>query len=226
MENIIETARIIVDNLTPLLGCRHKHKRWSPRVGSEVCKNLDISSLLCLDMEKEKYQKGYIKYTFDNKISIKSSNIYKLARMYSPLVLDTSYNIQVQNGNAELMNINEQLFFQSLSKRYNDSAIMDILEVQKGFKLSPVYKHLLLVMLECFSIRFTLYEFVYNDVPLEYTEINSKQLKKVINNLIFVRVKLEEFDTKETIELNHHLSTLLLNLELIERNISRRFIKI
>ena len=225
MKILKDKAEIIISNLSPLLGCKQKRKGWSPRTGSQICKNLQISSLLCMDMEKEKYQRGVITYNFDNKISIQTSNIYKYARLYSSLVFDSSYGIQVQDI-PYLSDKSSQVFLQSLSSRYNDSAIMDILEDKKSLALTPVYKHLLLVLLESFSIRYSLYEFVYEGVELPYTEINSKHIKKVIDNLIYVRVKLEEFDSKETIELNHHLSTLLLNLKMIEKEISRRFVKI
>lgn len=226
MKEIKEKARIVVENLSPLLGCKQNTKFWSPRTGSLVCKSLEISSLICLDVEKEKYKKGFITYEFDNSVTIKTSNIYRHVRNYSPLVLDTSYALQVIEDATRLDSLTEQLFIQTLSDRYNDSAIIDILEEKKDFRLIPVYRHLMLVILESFSIRYSLYEFVYEDRPMEYTEINTNNINKVIKNLEYVRVKLEEFNTDETIELNHHLSTLLLNLKIIEKYISRRFIKV
>ena len=226
MIEIRERAELIVKNLAPLVGCKSNEKRWAPRTALEICKNLDIQALICMDIEKNKVLKGPIVYQYDNSVSVRAANIYKYAIAYSPIVLNPSYLIQVQGVDSRYARPEELLYMQSLSKKYNDSAIMDLLEDKKQLKYAPVYKHLLLLLLECFSVRYALFEFAVDGLELNRGDVETKQLDKLCSNLNYIKMKLEEYDADETSELNHHLSNLLLNLRAIKYDVSRYFLEI
>lgn len=221
---IKENGKKIIRNLAPLIGARPSDKRWNPRTARLVCKNLRIASLVCLDLNNDEVLEGKIKYKFKNKLSLQASNIHKLAIDYSPLVLNTNYIIQGINRGRDIEELKDLLFMQSLSKEINDSAIIDILERQKAIELIDINKYILFILLESFSTYYSLYEFCYENKEPDKMQLGNRRITDLANNIEYVKYRLSKINLN-TIDLTHHLSTLLMNILAINYDINKYFIE-
>lgn len=210
---------IITDNLAPLVGCRPDDKRWVPYTGYNVCKSIEIGRLLCLDLSKDKTKVGSIKYEFDNEVSLKTFEIYKAVRDFSPSILNTSYFIEVKGENDKTIPLRDLVFMYAHFNRYNDSAIFDIFEKNKELKYMPYYKHVMLILLDAFSLRFTLFEHFTEGHPYDEGELRVERINRLANNIRYVRYRLNKWDANKTVDLNHHLATLLLNVQLVKYHV-------
>lgn len=221
---IRDRGKLIIENLAPLIGARPNSKRWNPRTASVVVKNLRIASLLCLDLENDTLVDNCIKYKFRNKLTLQAANIHKMASEYSPSVLNTDYILESVRNGKDLIEIKDLLFFQSLNKRINDSAIIDILETETEYKTSKIYSYLLFILLECFSLYYSLYEFVVEGKEPDKMQLGRKRINELANDIEYVKYKLGQ-ENMNTINLTHHLSVLLMNVLAVNYDINKYFIE-
>lgn len=221
---IRDRGKLIIENLAPLIGARPNSKRWNPRTASVVVKNLRIASLLCLDLENDTLVNNCIKYKFRNKLTLQAANIHKLASEYSPSVLNTDYILESVRNGKDLIEIKDLLFFQSLNKRINDSAIIDILETETEYKTSKIYNYLLFILLECFSLYYSLYEFSVEGKEPDKMQLGRKRINELANDIEYVKYKLGQ-ENLNTINLTHHLSVLLMNVLAVNYDINKYFIE-
>lgn len=222
----------LIENLSPLVGCKVNSIRWCPSTAYQICKNLRFASLVCLDVNNDKYYKSGIKYKFENKISISTYNIHKKVLAMDKNVLDTSYFIQAQSftnfpGDVKnTLSLNDMLFFYSINKFKNDSAIFDCLESLHEIKKSYLYTYILFILLDSYSLRYELYKHYILDIDIEYGELREERLDRLINNVYYVKDKLEDYDLNKTTDLNNHLTCLLTNLWLIKKKLKHDFIEV
>lgn len=221
---IRDRGKLIIENLAPLIGARPNSKRWNPRTASVVVKNLRIASLLCLDLENDTLVDKCIKYKFRNKLTLQAANIHKMASEYSPSVLNTDYILESVRSGKKLIEIKDLLFFQSLNKRINDSAIIDILETETEYKTSKIYNYLLFILLECFSLYYSLYEFSVDGLEPDKMQLGRKRINELANDIEYVKYKLGQ-ENLNTINLTHHLSVLLMNVLAVNYDINKYFIE-
>lgn len=221
---IRDRGKLIIENLAPLIGARPNSKRWNPRTASVVVKNLRIASLLCLDLENDTLVDNCIKYKFRNKLTLQAANIHKIASEYSPSVLNTDYILESVRNGKDLIEIKDLLFFQSLNKRINDSAIIDILETETEYKTSKIYNYLLFILLECFSLYYSLYEFSVEGKEPDKMQLGRKRINELANDIEYVKYKLGQ-ENLNTINLTHHLSVLLMNVLAVNYDINKYFIE-
>lgn len=222
----------LIKNLSPLIGTKVDSIRWCPSTAYQVCKQLRLASLVCLDLDKDMFYKGPIKYEFSNRISVDTYNIHQKVLEMDPKIMDTSYIIQSQNyldipeDLKITMSINDALFYYSTNKIKNDSAIMDSLSGLGLIKQSCLYKYILFILLDSYSLRYSLYRYYILDDELDLAEIRDERINRLINNIYYLKVKIEETNTNKTVDLNHHLSTLLYNVCLIRKKLNNEFIEI
>lgn len=222
----------LIRNLSPLIGTKVESIRWCPSTAYQVCKQLRLASLVCLDLDKDMFYKGPIKYEFENKISIATYNIHEQVLEMNPKIMDTSYIIKSQDyldipkDLQNMVTINDALFYYSTNKIKNDSAIIDSLDRLGTIKKSYLYKYILFVLLDSYSLRYSLYKYYVLGDDLDFAEIREERVNRLIKNIYYVKVKLEEMDTNKVLDLNHHLSTLLYNICLIRKKLSNEFIEI
>ena len=221
---IRDRGKLIIENLAPLIGARPNSKRWNPRTASVVVKNLRIASLLCLDLENDTLVGNCIKYKFKNKLTLQAANIHKMASEYSPSVLNTDYVLESVRNGKDLIEIKDLLFFQSLNKRINDSAIIDILETETEYKTSKIYNYLLFILLECFSLYYSLYEFAVEGKEPDKMQLGRKRINELANDIEYVKYKLGQ-ENLNTINLTHHISVLLMNVLAVNYDINKYFIE-
>ena len=222
----------LIINLSPLIGCKVNSIRWCPSTAYQICKQLRLASLVCLDLDKDMFYKGPIKYEFSNRISVDTYNIHQKVLEMDPKIMDTSYIIQSQDyldipeDLKITMSINDALFYYSTNKIKNDSAIMDSLGGLGLIKQSYLYKYILFILLDSYSLRYSLYRYYILGDELDLAEIRDERIIRLINNIYYVKVKIEEINTNNTVDLNHHLSTLLYNVCLIRKKLNNEFIEI
>ena len=85
---------------------------------------------------------------------------------------------------------------------------------------------MLFILLDSYSLRYSLYRYYILGDELDLAEIRDERINRLINNIYYVKVKLEETNTNKTVDLNHHLSTLLYNICLIRKKLNNEFIEI
>lgn len=222
----------LIKNLSPLIGAKINSTRWCPSTAYQICKHLRLASLVCLDLDNDVVFKGPIKYEFENKISIETYNIHQKVLEMNPEIMDTSYIIQSQNfltipkDLQNIVTINDALFHYSINKIKSDSAIIDSLDRLGTIKQSYLYKYILFVLLDSYSLRYALYNYYILGGDLDFSEIRDERINRLINNIYYVKIKLEEMDTNKVVDLNHHLSTLLYNICLIRKKLKDEFVEI
>ena len=218
----------LIKNLSPLIGCKIDSVRWCPLTAYQVCKNLRIASLVCLDISDDKLVENKIKYIFKNKLTIETYSIYKKVLDLDDSILDTSYIMQVQDKIDEGTNLSmkDALFFCATSSAKNDSAILDCLNDVKELGKQDIYKYILFVILDSYSLRYSLYNYYIAGYELEYGELRQERLDRIINNVNYIKKKLEEYNSDLTTDLNHHLATLLYNLCLIRKEVKTEYIEV
>ncbi|NLY08533.1 MAG: hypothetical protein GXZ11_01320 [Tissierellia bacterium] len=214
----------ILDNLAPLLGCKQDSKKWIPYTGYNVCKHLNIGRMMCLDLSEDKFKIGLIKYKFDNEVSLKTFEIYKQVKDYGPDILDTSYFLEARGEDGRTIHTRDMVFMYTHFNKINDSAIFDVFEEQKELKYMPYHKHIMLILLDAYSLRYTLYSHLVEGQPYDEGELRPERIERLADNIRYVKYKLGEWDANKTTDLNHHLVTLLLNLQLIKYHIVDRII--
>lgn len=214
----------VIDNLSPLVGTKIESKYWNPRTAWKVVSELEIAGLVCTNLTEDNYKKAYIDYTFRNRVTVQTSNIYKLAKDYSREVMDSSYIINVVSINSKPITPKEVLFLYSRIGKINDSAILDVFEKNTKLKYCGYYKHVLLILLDAFSLRWSLFEAYKEDKTLEAMELTQSRLDLLIENIRYVKAKLEEWDSLESSDLRHHLNTLQFNVQAIRGQLSNRII--
>ncbi len=222
----------LIKNLSPLIGCKVDSYKWCPSTAYQVCKSLRLASLVCLDLDKDKFYKSGIKYEFDNKISIKTYKIHKAVLEISPEIIDQSYIIQSQEyltlakNCKNSISLNDALFFYSINKTTNDSAIIDCIESLYQLKQSKLYKGLLLVLLDSYSLRYELYQHYFLGYDLDYGEIRQERIDRLINNVYYIKARLEDISPDYYLDINHHLASLLYNLCLIKNKLKDEYIEV
>lgn len=222
----------LIMNLSPLIGCKVNSIRWCPSTAYQICKNLRLASLVCLDLDKDLIYKGPIKYEFSNRVSVETYNIHQAVLEMNAKIMDTSYIIRSQDyldipkDLKSMVTINDALFYYSTNKIKNDSAIIDSLDKLGTIKQSYLYKYILFILLDSYSLRYALYSYYILGEDLDFAEIRDERVNRLIKNIYYVKVKLEEMDTNKIVDLNHHLSTLLYNICLIRKKLSNEFIEI
>lgn len=219
-----ERGQKLVKNLAPLVGARPDSKKWNPRTGSVVSKNLRIASLVCLDLKNDTVIDNHIKYKFRNKLTLQASNIHKLARDYSPLVLNTEYFIESLRTGENITELRDLLFLSSLEKNVNDSAILDILERDREYEVLDVYKYVLFILLESYSLYYSLYEFSVEGLNPNKMQLGRKRINELANDIEYVKYQLGQVNLN-TIDLTHHLSVLLMNVLAVNYDINKYFIE-
>lgn len=222
----------LIMNLSPLIGCKVNSIRWCPSTAYQICKNLRLASLVCLDLDKDLIYKGPIKYEFSNRVSVETYNIHQAVLEMNAKIMDTSYIIRSQDYLdipkylKSMVTINDALFYYSTNKIKNDSAIIDSLDKLGTIKQSCLYKYILFILLDSYSLRYALYSYYILGEDLDFAEIRDERVNRLIKNIYYVKVKLEKMDTNKIVDLNHHLSTLLYNICLIRKKLSNEFIEI
>lgn len=215
---------VIIKNLSPLVGSKQNSKRWNPYTARKITTNINIARLICTDTNADYYKKGFIDYRFTNRVTVKTHELYESAKNYSPIVLDDSYAIEVTAINGIPIPIRDLLYMHSFNDTFNDSSIIDILDSNRELRYCGYYKHIMLVLLDSYSLRWSLFEHFIEGKELDIGEVTSKRLTSLIDNIKYIKVKLEEWDSDKAIELNHHLTTLLFNVQGIKSQISDRII--
>lgn len=219
-----DRGKKLVKNLAPLIGARPDSKKWNPRTGSVVSKNLRIASLVCLDLKNDTLINNCIKYKFRNKLTLQAANIHKLAREYSPLVLNTEYFIESLKTGENITELRDLLFLSSLDKNVNDSAILDILEREREYEVLEVYKYILFILLETYSLYYSLYEFSVEGLKPNKMQLGRKRINELANDIEYVKYQLGQVNLN-TIDLTHHLSVLLMNVLAVNYDINKYFIE-
>lgn len=222
----------LIKNLSPLIGCKIYSLRWCPYTAYQVCKDLRLASLVCLDLDNDVVRKGPIRYGFENKVSIGTYEIHEKVLNLDKDIMDSSYIIQSQNyvGIPEnlknMTSLNDALFYYATNNIKNDSAIIDTLDDLGFVKQSYLYKYMLFILLDSYSLRYSLYNHYILGDDLDFAEIRDERLKRLIDNIDYVKLKLEEMNADKTVDLNHHLSTLLYNVCLIRKKLKDEFVEI
>ena len=225
MDKLRENAKQISTNLAPLVGCRTNDKRWSPRTGYLVCRDLRLAGLISLDTDQDYIKVGRISYQFDNHVTIQAVNLHKLALDCSPIALNPNYVVGVQRIGTNAKDLKEFLFTVSLHKTYSDSSIIDIIEEYKYFKQNKIYHHIMMILLECFTLRYALYEYGFEGGPLNKIQCNSRRIDTLAKNIEYVKYRLSLEEDKASKLLTIHLSTLLLNIKMVKYFISKYYLE-
>lgn len=222
----------LIKNLSPLVGCKIDSLRWCPSTAYQICKNLRFASLLCLDLDNDKYYKSGIKYQFENRITISTYNIYNKVLEMDETILDTSYFIENQvfanfpGDVKDTLSINDMLYFYAINKFKNDSAIFDCLESLQEIKQSDIYNYILFILLDSYSLRYELFKHYILGHEIDYGELRQERLERLANNIYYVKDKLEAYDLNKTTNINNHLTSLLTNVWLIKKKLKNEFIEV
>ena len=135
-------------------------------------------------------------------------DIHNKIKKLDASVLNPNYIVEMIAVDGEPIPIRELMFITAHNSNYNDSVIMDIFEKEKELTYWPYYTHVMLIMLDAFALRWSLYEYYVEGKDLPISELRPTRVNRLIENIRYVKTKLEEYDADVAVNLLHHLSTL------------------
>lgn len=207
----------LINNLAPLVGTKIGKRNWNPSVAYNVCKNLRLASLVCLDVDK----RCLGEYEFNNRVSIKTYNIHNLALKRSLEIIDKTYIKDVDSSDFD-----RRIMLFAMKKDITDSAIFT--ELYKSKKISKTIwnRYVLFIILDSFSLRLSLYDYLKDKNSYEYGELGSPRLDRLIGNIRFIKYALEKWDYKESASLIQHLNIMLYNVLRIKQDIKNEIVEV
>lgn len=220
---------VICRNLAPLLGCKVGGKGWSPFVGYTICSELKVAGTMCSNVSNKMVTNDVLTYKFNSALTTGISKIWSKALEYDPQVLNSSYIMYVSSKMPVGSQITEKLHLTSKFCRYTDSTLFDAIFDNEQIALTPLYLQIFHIMLSCFAIRYMLFEYVSGVNDLDTTEVNSKVIGIIVENIDYVKFNLGQNKSvaseysKSYDYVSQHLSTLRKNLMMIEPNILQYF---
>ena len=83
----------------------------------------------------------------------------------------------------------------------------------------------MMILLECFTLRYALYEYGFEGGPLNKIQCNSRRIDTLAKNIEYVKYRLSLEEDKASKLLTIHLSTLLLNIKMVKYFISKYYLE-
>lgn len=197
-EDVRKDAGIICKNLAPLVGCRFSEIGWAPIVGVNVCKALTVAGTEVSNVASESVTLDRITFQYDAYSSLEMNAIWKKALAYDPSVLNSSYIMYIENRIPAEDTMQSKLHLTSMYCKYTDSTLYDAITTgAKSVRLTPHYNQVCHLILAAFCLRYYLFEYSYNGKDLDTIAVSSKLIRKVINNIDYVKYVLSNLESND-----------------------------
>lgn len=187
-----DIAKVIVNNLSELVGCEDTSKLWHPCVGSDVCSTLRVNSLSC-DTVPSKFEKyGVLGLSFTPFVNNSMSSICSKVLDYDKSVLDYTKLLDVKIDVNLDMKTKFKLYINSTNKSSSD--MFDAMKENKTLMYSEYYKRLCWILLSTYAIRYDLYDFAYNKTNDFPSSVNYSIVDHIIENTLFEKLEIGNID--------------------------------
>lgn len=194
-EELIESAKIISDNLAEIVGCSNDKNTWSPATAYGVCKAITMAGINCSNISNQTFKDNsseFLTYEFNSTLNSEAYSIWSKVMKYDSSI----YNLDKISDfklNTKLSTLDKLKICVEQSKDY-DSRLFENMVVDEQFIYSEDYKRLAWIILACFTIRHTIFEFSRGISETIDTEIlNDSFLERVKKNIVCEKVNLSNY---------------------------------
>lgn len=209
LEELQEISSIIVNNFSPLVGCRKNSKLWSPPVGFAVATKLNISGFECTNLSKDFIDLGFMEesleyrspmlnplsFSFDTTVTELSKEIWNECKKLSYKFLDSSYFSTIKLNLA--LSQSEKMRLCAMNCTEYNSSIYSVITNNRQFSYTDNSRQLCLILLQAFTIRYALYDFSIGvSSTIDSTAINKSLIESVIKNCEYEKYVLSQLDMK------------------------------
>lgn len=223
IESIKRDAKVICNNLAPLIGCRIGNLKWSPKTAFNVCNNLEISGLKCTNISDDYVTDDVMSYRFDSSVTKHAGEVRNLVKGYNKSILDEYYtSILPVSSIPSDANLSKKFQLTSRISVFTDSTILDASCENKSIQNLAICRNVCHVMLSSFSTRYLLVKYYTSEDELDTAEVNTKNINRIINNIDYIKFMLSRSNINEVRYLNssnflcQQLTTLRKNLFMIK----------
>lgn len=207
LEELQEISNVIVNNFSPLVGCKQNSKKWSPATAFGVCSKLNISGFECTNIAKDSIKLGFVKesfelrsplesplhYEFDTTVSETAKQLWYSGLKLESSILDTSYMSKLKLNLA--LPLSERLKQCALKSKDYDSTIYTAIIGNQKLSYTLQTRQLCLILLQTFTLRYALYDFSLGlETTLNNTTINRNLVNLLIKNCEYTKYTLGQLD--------------------------------
>ena len=171
-------------------------------------------------MSDEYISDGLFTYKFDSSVTKKTSEIKQLvSESDSNLVLD-DYYISVIPSTQIPRDISLSKKFQLASRisTFTDSTVFDASYGSESIQNLPICKNVGLILLSSFAVRYFLVRYYTHASGLNPSEVNTKIINRIIDNIDYVKYALTNFEFKE-LRYRHSSNFLSQQLTILRKNL-------
>ena len=220
-------AKLICNNLAPLLGCKDDDARWSPKVAYKICSSIEVSGTQCSNVPDKSVSTSIpgVGCHFDSSVTVGLNQIRRQVLEFNINILNPYYisTIPASNMPTEYSMAQKMQLAARISVETN-STIFDGITNNSIVSNTQLYYFISHIVLSCFTIRYFLmrYQDEYESEELNMIEVNSKVIKRLIENIDYVKYSLSEYTNTEiafknsTNFISHQLTLLRKNLQMIQ----------
>lgn len=205
--------RNTINNLSLLVGAKIDHQKWNPYAAYFITKPLEIVSLMSLNTPRRRLEKEGYQCTFRNETTLLTAEIFDAVRDFNKEVLDETYLMAYQRDIDRPVGLKELFFSYAHVSKINDSVFVEHLNQQKEMQQEEFFPYLLLVLLDSFSLRYALYDFIILEKDDFIDELVESRFLRLIENIFFVKALIEEWDPFKGRHLNQFLTYLLQDVQ-------------
>lgn len=207
LEELQEISKVIVNNFSPLIGCKLNSKRWSPPVGFTIGTKLSISGFECTNLANDSVDLGFIEeskeyramlesplsYNFNTTVSELSKELWSGCKSLSSDILDTTYFSTMKLNLA--LSSTEKMRLCAMKCTEYDSTIFSALMSNKTLSHTIHAKQLYLIMLQTFAVRYAVYDFASGiESSVDKLNLNRDLVNTLIKNCEYVKYKLSQLN--------------------------------
>lgn len=196
--NIRQDAELICNNLAPLLGSRIGNIKWAPKTALNVCNTLDISGLKCTNVSDDYVSDGVLVYRFDSSVTKKVSEIKQLVSNFDKSILDEYYIAEIPSSLIPRdVSLAKKFQLGSRISTFTDSTIFDASYGSEVIQNLPIYRNVGHILITSFVVKYFLMLYYTNFIELDTTEINTKVVTRIIDNIDYVKYMLTHSEIRE-----------------------------
>lgn len=226
---LVESARIIVNNLGEMVGCRKNKKGWTPATGYGVSSALEIAGTNCSNLSDYDFpslKNDYQYFRFRTNLNSLAASLYRGAKNYDLGVYDLD-SLKCLPLSPSLSTLEKLKVAAGTPSTYN-STLFEAVNIDEEMKYTEDYKRVAWIVLAGFSVRWALYDYSVGKAETVNTEIlNSVFLDRIKENVTCEKILLESYVGKSSCYescpdgISEQLSKMLLNIKQLQSFVLR-----
>ena len=221
IEELQSITKVICDNFAELIGCEEDSKLWSPPTAGLVCSSLILAGSNCSNVSNQREDCGILSYQFTSTANSYMKDIWNKVLNYDTSIFNMNKMTSVKINSR--LSIENRLKVCINQSREYDSFIIEALNQNKELVFTDDYRRIMWIVLACFSIRYTVYDFAIGiSSAIDLETLNESFINRVIENIKYEKYMLTKQDNLHNVYeispdyISQQLSLLLKNCKQLQ----------